>query len=191
MMHFAFCLHRTIVEIHHSNQKDMAMEEKESSLHLGNKIVILFGDLLLSRTSKGLSSLKNATVTELMSDAISDFSESEILRRNQLEFFRPVLTGNADMFRHLAEIKDKPRKYVELPTFESWKNRVNLDIASLIGRACRSSILISQHDSGASELAFKVGRQIGLVIQVRRIIYEIIAAITSDLAFRYFCVCLF
>lgn len=166
MMHFAFCLHRTIVEIDRSKQDDAAMEEQESSLHLGNKIVILFGDLLLSRTSKGLSSLKNAKVTELMSDAISDFSESEILRRKYLDFFKPVLNCNADMFKQLAEIKDNSKKCMEVPTFETWERRVNLDTASLIGRACKSSILISQHDQGASEMAYNIGRLMGLVIQV-------------------------
>ena len=165
MMYFAFSLHRTTVEIHRSkNTADNAMEGKESALHLGNKIAVLFGDLLLARTSKGLSSLKNAIVTEQMSDAISDFSESEILRRRHLDFFKPALNGSSDIFTELTG--NKGSKSIEVPSFISWKQRVDLDIASLVGRACLCSTLISQLDEGASHLALNIGRHIGLLMQV-------------------------
>lgn len=142
------------------------MEEEESALHLGNKIVVLFGDLLLSRTSKGLSSLRNAKVTELMSDAISDFSESEILRRKHLDFLDSSIKGSADLFSQLAAFKNSSNNCMETPSYDTWEKRVNLDVASLIGRACKSSMLISQQDEGAVELAHKIGRVIGLLIQV-------------------------
>ncbi|CAL8110103.1 unnamed protein product [Orchesella dallaii] len=163
MMHFAFALHRTMVEINHSNMKDVPMEE-ESGLHLGNKIATLLGDLLMARTSKGLSSLRNHEVTELMSDAIGDFSESEILRRRHLDFFRPVPSESAEVFREFAESNSKS-KYQELPSYETWHSRVSLDISSLIGRSCLCSTKLSQHDEEANKLAFSIGHQIGLVMQ--------------------------
>lgn len=169
MMHFAFGLHRTVVEINRPTSQsstDVIMDGQESVMQLGNKIAILFGDLLLSRTSRGLSSLKNAKVTELMSDAISDFSESEILRRRHLDFFNPVRNNSADVFKELAEVGSKEASRMEIPSFESWQMRVSLDIASLIGRSCLCSTLLSQQDEGANKLAFNVGRQIGFVLQV-------------------------
>lgn len=166
MMNFAFSVHRTLVEISRSKSNDVAMEEKESSLHLGNKMAVLFGDLLLARTSRGLSSLKNARVTELMSDAISDFSESEILRRKHLDLFNPVLNETSHVFSELTGYKDKPNKRIDVPSFNSWRKRVELDLGSLVGRSCLCSTLLSQHDEGASNLAFRIGRHVGLLMQV-------------------------
>lgn len=118
------------------------------------------GDLLLARCSKALHSLKNSTVTEMMSDSIADFSESEALALSAR-----VLISNAKMPGYNA----LPKKLDDLMlilNFDKWIRRSSLGIGSLLENACFSSLILSGHEMKVRSLAGTIGHKIGLALQV-------------------------
>lgn len=169
-------IHRTIVEIpkgqltvlgevgKYSSSEDSEPRSKGASLHHGNKLATLMGDLLLARTSMGLSNLKNAKVTVLMSDTIADFAESGMivsLARESLGLKNSDMT-NPDVSNPV------PQNVGSILNYEIWLRRSNLSIGSLLGNSCFSSLILGGHgqEDEMSKLASAIGFKIGLALQV-------------------------
>lgn len=169
----AHMLHRTVVEIPKEELPTLgtvnstcasddgpALEEMGISMHQGNKVATLMGDLLLARCSKALYSLKNSRVTEMMSDSIADFSESEAIALSAR-----VLISNHRTVGYNALPTSKDLKLIL--SFDKWLRRSSLGIGSLLENACYSSLIFSGQENEVRLLAGKIGHKIGLALQVR------------------------
>jgi decaprenyl-diphosphate synthase subunit 2 len=148
MMHTAYTLHQTIVDIPSPDQELKRVPAwltepvSVSRMHDGNNLAALMGDFLLAKTSGGLSSLKNAVVTELMTNTISDFAESQFLE---------VLCNG-------------PPQIME----ELWLSKNRLGMGSLMRNACHSCLLFSGHEEPIVNLGKHLGEQLGLLLQASK-----------------------
>jgi hypothetical protein len=166
----AHMLHRTVVEIPKGElptlgkvdsncSSDDGLEEMGIAMHQGNKVATLMGDLLLARCSKALYSLKNSRVTEMMSDSIADFSESEAIALSARALISNVKTPGYNALPSTENLK-------LILNFDKWLRRSSLGIGSLLENACFSSLILSGHEMNIRKLAGTIGHKIGLALQV-------------------------
>jgi geranylgeranyl pyrophosphate synthase len=93
-------------------------------LEYGNKIAILGGDHLLAKACVGLANLRNPYIVELVSIAISDFTQSAFMgRRDAQGRLIPTL---------------------EQTSQEKWIDRNTLAHANLMARGCRSAVMLGK-----------------------------------------------
>jgi hexaprenyl-diphosphate synthase len=132
----AYSLHRSVVSL--------GSREADSRVDHGNKLATLMGDLLLARSTQKLSQLKHNPVTELMSNALADFAESEVLGL-------PLSATPLDPVR---------------PTLDLWLRRTSLGLGSLMAHSCQSSAMLAGHDEQLRDFSFTLGLNLGITLQV-------------------------
>ena len=189
LIYAAYMLHETIVEVPSSlpsSVLDTKIGGSGSSpseylgmnsealrlLQDGNDLATLMGDLLLAKSSGGLASIRNQVVTELMSDSIGDFAESQ--------FVTPFTTTTASSLNpnDLVVLTRRNERLLghwkssSCPTESNeiirniWFRRNQLGVGSLLGHSCYCSVLIGEHEENVRNLAYKLGENFGLILQV-------------------------
>merc|ERR1719278_1581920 len=81
MIHTGEAIHQSVVNlpVNIANEPDEDIRSILLQLEYGNKISILGGDYLLANASTGLASLRIPKIVEIVSVAISEFSQSEFI----------------------------------------------------------------------------------------------------------------
>jgi len=143
LIYTAHVLHRTVVNTSDPN----------SPLHQGNKLAALMGDLLLAKSSRLLSNLRNNQVTELMSQSICDFSESEFIGVTA-----DTLNSHTKSKLYLKDMRERFN-------YATWLRRSELSLGSLLGHACYCCVIFGGHDEAIQKFAFHLGKQVGLTLQ--------------------------
>jgi len=190
LIYAAHMLHRTVVETPDlkyvltknsttcsSNVVEEAEDPNLSSIHLGNKLAILMGDMLLAKSSKRLAMLRNNKVTELMSDSIADFTESDFMSEKSAFCTSTNSSGSSSSkvnknkgYENFAVQKDiNACSDIHLfnTSYEKWHQRTRLGIGSLLGHACSCTAIFSEQNEATKRLVFELGEKIGLFLQVR------------------------
>lgn len=142
-------------------------------LNYGNKIALLSGDYLLSKSFNDLSNLRNQTVNEIISSAIRDFSESLFLSYGDYDF--PVahkpkfLKDKTEYCKEFTSDKVDygPYKVDEILGYpkEEWVLRNVLASGNLLGKSCRAALLVAGHDEQAQQSAYLFGKHLSLAWQ--------------------------
>ena len=139
----------------------------------GNDLATLMGDLLLAKSSCGLASIRNQLVTELMSDSIGDFAESQFVTpfttTTTTSSLNPddlvVLTRRNERLLGHWQASPYPTESDEVIK-NVWFRRNQLGVGSLLGHSCYCSVLLGEHEENVRNLAYKLGENFGLILQV-------------------------
>ena len=140
----------------------------------GNKIGLLTGDYLLSIACNELSSLRNQHVIEIISSAVRDIAESDFVgdrdeQNNPIPAKpKPIGAEGADIvddfdFEHVFQKLDV-KGALGHPERE-WTVRHLLSTASLLGRACQSTIILAKQPKELQKKAYLLGKHLALAWQ--------------------------
>ncbi|KAK9459984.1 isoprenoid synthase domain-containing protein [Lipomyces oligophaga] len=143
MIHAASLLHDDVID-----DAEMRRGQPSGNFKFGNKMSILAGDFLLGRACVSLARLRNTEVTELISTAIVNLVEGEVM---QLKNTAPEdsLTGTATQ-----------------ATFKYYLDKTYLKTASLMSKSCRSAAVLAGIRQDAVEAAYQYGRNLGMAFQL-------------------------
>lgn len=119
MIYMGTFIHRGILDL---NMLDLS-EVKE--MDQGNKLAVLCGDYLLANACNNLAKLRDTEVVDLMSQVISDISESIF------------------------------RKKKDLPFLKLWLTNINSNSSSLLANSAKSAMVLVKHSPTLQEAAFK------------------------------------
>ncbi|KYR00398.1 trans-prenyltransferase [Tieghemostelium lacteum] len=133
MIHTASLVHDDVIDEASTRRDVLSINHS-----FNNKLAILCGDYLLSRSCILLSSLRNHEVTESMSNSISELVEGEFIQARS--------KGQA--------------------SFDNYLRKSYLKTASLLTNSCRSTALLSSCDSTVVDIATEFGKNIGLAFQI-------------------------
>ena len=138
LIYSAYLVHKSVVDL----SNPIPGEPKSvKDLRFGNKMSILSGDFLLASVLRGLGEMRNTKVVELMSTAISQYTEGQFL----------IATES-----HLPEA-NASKNY--------WKERNFLQTASLQANSCQSALAVSSYGDAAQSYAYEFGKDFGLAWQ--------------------------
>ncbi|KAK9382626.1 isoprenoid synthase domain-containing protein [Kockiozyma suomiensis] len=143
MIHAASLLHDDVID-----DAETRRGVPSGNLKYGNKMSILAGDFLLGRACVSLARLRNAEVTELISTAIVNLVEGEVM---QLKNTAPedAITGVATP-----------------ATFKHYLDKTYLKTASLMSKSCRGAAVLAGVRDEFVEAAYEYGRNLGMAFQL-------------------------
>ncbi|XP_033119002.1 decaprenyl-diphosphate synthase subunit 2-like isoform X2 [Anneissia japonica] len=137
MIHTAYLVHRGVIDLKDIKPGDGSPED----LEFGNKMSVLSGDFLLATASQGLAKLHNTEVVELVSSAISDYTESEFMGFS-------VDTINLQL------------------TFADWLHHVYLSTGSLLAKSCQAAQILANHSEDVQNKVFQFGKYLSVAQQL-------------------------
>jgi len=133
----------------------------------GNKIALLSGDYLLSKSCSELASFRNQDLVELMSSAVRDLAEAE--------FVGPRDAQNNPL---PAKPKTKTKKFTILEGIDpivvtdalgdpraEWTLRNVLNAGSLLGKSCQGTLKLAGHPQNLQEKGYLFGKHLALAWQ--------------------------
>lgn len=157
-------MHNTVMNVQQG-------DENYQSIHFGNKIALLSGDYLYSKSFKDLAVLNNNDLNEIIATSIRDLSEAEFLEPRD-KYNRP-LPSKMDWKKYTESIKSASDKEpYEVGRFlgiaeEEWMLRTLLGGVSLLAKACKGALMLGGHPEELQKRAFDLGRSIGLAWQLQ------------------------
>lgn len=138
LIYSAYLVHKSVVDLSNPTPDE---PKSIKDLRFGNKMSILSGDFLLASVLRGLGEMRNTKVVELMSTAISQYTEGQFL----------IATES-----HLPEA-NASKNY--------WKERNFLQTASLQANSCQSALAVSSVDDTIQSYAYELGKDFGIAWQ--------------------------
>ncbi|TRY63137.1 hypothetical protein TCAL_12303 [Tigriopus californicus] len=142
----AQAIHKSVLNLPNLHDgRDVQGKDDLLELEYGNKIAILGGDYLLAQACVGLANLRNTYISEMISVAIADFTQSEFLGRRDIQ-----------------------GRFIPDPshiTQESWVIRNTLAYGNLMSQGCKSVMLLADMDPQSQELACRLGHNLSLALQ--------------------------
>ena len=138
LIYSAYLVHKSVIDVSNPSPDE---PKSVKDLRFGNKMSILSGDFLLSSVLRGLGEMRNTKVVELMSTAISQYTEGQFL----------IATES-----HLPEA-NASKNY--------WKERNFLQTASLQANSCQSALAVTSSDDTVQEYGYEFGKSFGLAWQ--------------------------
>ncbi|XP_017775495.1 PREDICTED: decaprenyl-diphosphate synthase subunit 2-like [Nicrophorus vespilloides] len=165
---------RTSFLVHRSLLKVEAGSDEADDLSQGNKIALLTGDYLLSKCFNDLALIRNSDVTDIISTATRDCSESDYVGPFD-EKNRAIPAEPNPVFRDAAEYFDEnyldpgPYKVNEIlgsPRNE-WVLRTVLSSANLLGKSCQAAMILGNHGADLQNAAYQFGKHVALSWQAR------------------------
>lgn len=144
MIRTSHLVHKGLVNIHPGLvEEGVALND----MTFGNKIALLSGDYLLSNCCVELAALRNQEITELMSSAVRDLTESEFVgQRDQQN--NPV-----------------PSHPSECSPVDEWTLRSELSGGRLLGKSCEGTLRLGGHSKEFSQEGYKFGKHLALAWQ--------------------------
>ncbi|CAH7674673.1 isoprenoid synthase domain-containing protein, partial [Phakopsora pachyrhizi] len=176
MIHVASLLHDDVIDL-----ADQRRGQRSSPAEFGNKLSILAGDFLLSRSSVLLSRIGNHQVTELIATAISNLVQGELIQFDQAivndrQSERQTQTTNdfdAENRGTGSAVEEdrlsglKPLEFESL--MEDYLRKTYLKTASLMAKTARSTVILS-HDpiihQPLIESVYQFAKNLGLAFQI-------------------------
>ncbi|KAF5282777.1 hypothetical protein FQR65_LT02774 [Abscondita terminalis] len=156
----------------HKNVANIDEDKMDHLLELsfGNKIALLSGDHLLSKSFYELACLRTPRLFELMSSAIRDLAEAEFLGLHDNYGVplpsKPTNTETVDIFDQFGTNPYDTKESLGNPIAE-WTVRNILGGASLLGKACQGSLLLARHSVEVQYSGFTLGKCIALASQAK------------------------
>lgn len=119
-----------------------------------NKVALLSGDFLLSKSFDELSKLRNQRLNEILALTGRDFAESEFIgdRDNQNQ----PLPSNP--------LKPQPGE-ISRTAENEWTLRNTLTDGSLLGACCKCSMILGGKSAESQKLAYEFGKHLALAWQ--------------------------
>lgn len=162
MIHKSIQIHKGILNLPHSTGTN-------DVLNFGNKMALLSGDFLLSKSYKALANIRNQEVTEIISIGLRDLIASEFVgprdKQNNPLPARPIKSENStyvalDKYEDDLKVNDALGHWKE-----EWFLRNSLSGTNLLGRACQSCFILANHNNELSKEAFIFGKAFALFCQ--------------------------
>lgn len=144
MIRTSHLVHKGLVNIHPGLFQEGAVL---NDMTFGNKIALLSGDYLLSNCCVELAALRNQEITELMSSAVRDLTESEFV-------------GQRDQ-----QNNPLPTNPLEGSPVEEWTLRSELSGGRLLGKSCEGTLRLAGHSKEFSKEGYKFGKHLALAWQ--------------------------
>ncbi|KAF8131628.1 isoprenoid synthase domain-containing protein [Boletus edulis] len=143
MIHVASLLHDDVID-----KSDLRRGAPSAPAAFGNKLAVLGGDFLLGRSSAALTRLGDNEAVELISSAIANLVEGEIL---QMKGTKPL--------------------HAEVPCSDRWctyLKKTYLKTASLVAKGARAAVVLGGCREGEvwKEVAYAYGRNVGIAFQL-------------------------
>ena len=147
MIHTGEAIHQSVVNlpVNIADEPDEDIRNILLQLEFGNKISILGGDYLLANASTGLASLRVPKIVEMVSVAISEFSQSEFL--DQQDPQGRVVPTEATL------------------DIQNWLVRARLGSGSLLAAGCQGAVILGGHGDQLQSVAAQLGLNLALAIR--------------------------
>ncbi|KAF5288709.1 hypothetical protein FQA39_LY15281 [Lamprigera yunnana] len=136
----------------------------------GNKIALLSGDILLSKSFHELACLRTPYLNEIMSASLRDASEAEfICSYNRVNVPIPTRPTSTDVVEVKTLFTTEPYETKEIlgnPVAE-WTVRNILAGASLLGKSCQGTLLLAKHSEEVQHSGCILGTSLALAWQAK------------------------
>ncbi|XP_022918780.1 all trans-polyprenyl-diphosphate synthase PDSS2-like [Onthophagus taurus] len=146
--------------------------EHAEDMNFGNKIALLCGDYLLSKSYHELASMKNHSLNELMSSALRDLAEEEFLgpkdKQNRSLPARPNKTLKPIEIQESFGTDPIPFENVMGNAKSEWTLHALLSGGTLLGKSCQGVLKLGQHEHKFVENGYLFGRNLALALQAGR-----------------------
>ncbi|XP_014663391.1 PREDICTED: decaprenyl-diphosphate synthase subunit 2-like [Priapulus caudatus] len=141
VIHTAYLIHKGVVNLDGLQAADGSCRDME----FGNKMAILSGDFLLASACRGLASLRNTKVVEMISTSIGHMMEAEFaLSRDRL---------------------NNPLPSLDI-TIDTWQQTTFNASASLVANSCQSAVALVGHGEEVQTHAYEYGKNMGFAHQL-------------------------
>ena len=147
MIHTGQAIHQSVVNlpVNIAEEPDEDIRSVLLELEFGNKISILGGDYLLANASTGLAGLRIPKIVEIVSQAISDFSQSEFLGCQDPQ-------GRVIPSEESLEV-------------DNWLVRARLGSSSLLAAGCHGAVMLGGHGEQVQAAARELGTNLAIAIR--------------------------
>lgn len=158
---------RTSNLIHSSIQHVDSSTTRKDDVYFGNKIALLCGDYLLSRSFKELANLRDQELNELMQTSLRDFVENQFLGQRDSQNKPVPSKRNLDqtkgpIVRDQFETKPFDTRGVLGYTKSEWTLRTILNGGSLLAKACQCTLKLANHGKEVQNKGYLLGKYIAL-----------------------------
>lgn len=161
---------RKSIQIHKGILNMPLCPEADDVLNFGNKMALLSGDFLLSKSYLELANIKNQNVTEIISMGLRDLVVSEFVgprdKQNNPLPGKPTKSEyphSFDLSRYENDLKaDKVLGHWR----EEWFLRNSLSGGNLLGRACQGCCILAECEDEVTKEAFAFGKITALLCQI-------------------------
>lgn len=155
-------IHKVILNLPPSTDAD-------DVLNFGNKMALLSGDFLLSKSYLELANIKNQDVTEIISMGLRDLIASEFVGPRDKQNYplpgKPAKSEHPLSFDLSRYENDMKANEVLGHWKEEWLLRNSLSGGNLLGRACQGCCLLAEGEDEVTKEAFVFGKIIALLCQ--------------------------
>jgi len=146
MISAAYSIHKSVLNLPYELPNETEdIKEDLQQLEYGNKIAILGGDYLLANACVSLANLRNSYIVEMVSIAISEFTQSEF-------------HGKRDVQGRLIPDQDSI-------DCKWWINRNKMANGSLLASGFKGIGMLAQLPDDVTEKSERIGRNLALSLQ--------------------------
>ncbi|XP_061399129.1 all trans-polyprenyl-diphosphate synthase PDSS2-like, partial [Musca vetustissima] len=154
--------------------------ENFKDMLVGNKIALLFGDLLLGGSILEISKLRNQEILSLIMAGIRNMADGEFFGiRDEQNCPLPwkkqspeILKSNSSAIKTIVDNGDTvaPHNIAEVKgnTEMEWELRNIFNGGSLLGNACKSAMILAKHSGEIQKYAYLFGKHFHLAWQSSR-----------------------
>ncbi|XP_044752878.1 all trans-polyprenyl-diphosphate synthase PDSS2-like [Coccinella septempunctata] len=143
-------------------------DENYKNLHFGNKLALLSGDYLYSKSFKDLALLNNNDLNEIIATSLRDLAHSDFIQpRDQYDKPLPSKPNPNNYKNQISESDMGPydiNKFLGNPR-EEWILRNVLGGITLLAKSCKGAMILGGHPKEFQQIGFELGRSLGLAWQ--------------------------
>lgn len=160
---------RKSIQIHKGILNLPPFTDTDDVLNFGNKMALLSGDFLLSKSYLTLANIQNQDVTEIISMGLRDLIASEFVgprdKQNNPLPGKPAKSEYPPCFDLSRYENDLKADEVLGHWKEEWLLRNSLSGGNLLGRACQGCCILAGCEDNITKEAFVFGKIIALLCQ--------------------------
>lgn len=143
-------------------------DENFQKLHIGNKLALLSGDYLYSKSFKDLALLNNNDLNEIIATSLRDMSHGDFIQPRD-QYNRPI-PGKPNVVNLKNMVSDLDVGPYEVDIFlgnptEEWMLRNLLSGITLLAKSCKGAMILGNHSEELQQHAYSLGRCLGLAWQ--------------------------
>ncbi|XP_044757878.1 all trans-polyprenyl-diphosphate synthase PDSS2-like [Coccinella septempunctata] len=163
---------KTGIYFHKSLQLKQELKQLPSEMNQGNKIALLVGDYLITKSYKILAEINNSEVEEIISSALRDLCEEEFFgERNDEDNCQPSARYSPDDASFNVDVYSfephQHKSYLCKPKAE-WAMRNCLAGAFLLGKGCYAAVKLGERPINLQNSSFTFGVNLALACQARK-----------------------
>ncbi|XP_045469581.1 all trans-polyprenyl-diphosphate synthase PDSS2-like [Harmonia axyridis] len=163
---------KTGIFFHRSLQLKQELQQLPPQIHQGNKLALLVGDYLITKSYQILAEVNNSEVEEIISSALRDLCEEEFFgdrdKEDECIPSKRYLPDDAPLTVDTYRFEPYDHKiYLGRPKAE-WTMRNCLGGAFLLGRGCYAAVKLSETSEHFQNSGFTFGVNFALALQARK-----------------------